>query len=1146
MLKAVLRYQAADIVKKAMETTDAEGHTPFSRSLLEQTRSPKEKYLESVVILIEYIEFSSAMTQSPESVLFLAVRANSEQVFDFLIDSNMNIQSLDSDGNCPLHYLSHLATEHFVSRLKLLHQGACNSHGSNGPPLQSYLRNCLIRLNHTVNKVIIEQLYTKDIPPFSLWEEYTATYKAISTARVVKDTVLGDTGTSAGAALVQLGYLASYESQNKRSGLFPLLDNIPPENCRWICPLIRLVAGETSYWSEFRKSDPAVRLLKLAVRFMDLDFLKWLLSQGVNIHDRVEGYSALEDLVRNTPHDPQIRPQMFNLVVEHADRYRINETGPDGLALVHQFRHSCNGWMIEPLARLGMDLNLSVQKSARNPALVHHLMKRHFEYASALLSSGADPCRSNRRGWNAVLAASAVGATGCLEEIYCADEIEKKIDWSKTCTDYYYSPEKVQCGGMNGLHLAASAGHVAILKFYIKHGLLQDLDSANDLGLRPLHLATAEGHLGVIKFLHCEGCDINAKSEDGSTALHLAAKYGFYEIANYLIQSGCEPSLDDAGWSPLLYAHQSNNKEVAEYLESIGSNSMKGAGNGMLPLGVASTLRAKATANAFEVAICQNNLAMCQALYNNHCDLDSYLFSCGGCSPLIKAILDHRPEIVEWLLRENASMARTACHLPDFPKAIHLLIGNPTLSEFLPGGLQNYRQQGGAFLGEFPGLIHAALLTHDINTLRLLLDHLKQNKHHYAKVNNTHVENVLSVAVNEPNMNGEAPIHLAAVQIGDLDAIDLLLDMGADINARDHWLNTPLVATIQYGTVNKLKVATHLIAKGACVERRGSNNHTALMEACSQGLPDVVEELLDAHDNTAVMDQDQFSLLHFTMDPRTFAILVQKGLDIHSLKFDGWSGLHLAVFEPSYTSSLLNMDIRLEDSNPIQWAGINLTALPGSLGFLRLARRKYRREALEMFINLSPCNSWSPLSLAAASGSVAIMDSLLSLGAPLDSNGCPLGSALMAAGEAGQEDSVIFLVRRGAALTYSGSSGPRSVFVAAQKFPDVLNWLLVGRFMDQAKLAAATTFPDGLEDGDKYDRLYTWGGPIKAELIITGIKERHPQESSFEYWCRLMRIKKCWRGRVVMLTPGMRTTRPSNLVPREYVRIHPDGYEVRR
>ncbi|KAK8065194.1 hypothetical protein PG997_011941 [Apiospora hydei] len=779
----------------------------------------------------------------------------------------------------------------------------------------------------------------------------------------------------------------------------------------------------------------------------NLDFSKWLLSQGVSVHHRVKDWSTLEQLVCTASNPNKLavgeivhERKAFDLLLSHAERSRMNDAGTDGLALIHIIETPGNEWMVDPLVRQGADPNLPTKDDTETPALVHHLVKRNFGYASALLSNGADPSKACRRGWNAVLAASATGATQCLEEIYCAEDVEKRIDWASTCIAHF---NRLTRRGMNGLHLAASGGHVVILRFYIKHGLLQDLDSANETGLRPLHLAAIGGHLDVVEYLLSQGCDINAKGDDGRTALHLAAKYGYFEIAKYLIQSGCKPSLDADGWSPLFYAHQADNVELVEYLESQGPGPVCDTQQAKLTVGTTSMLQVRAFAKAFEDAVGQGNLTLCRELHSNGCDLDTFLPSCGGCSPLIKAITDRRLGIVEWLLDQNASILKTACHFQDSPTALHLFIKGPAAKRLLPKALYLYMKQGGTFLGESPPLISAALYNRNVEALSILLDHLKQNKYHYAKLNNINVEDFLSMAVNEQDRRGVTPIRYASVHLGDLDAIDMLLDMGANINARDDRSETPLLATIQYNTANKLKVAAHLVAKGACIERRGRSNFTPLMAACFQGLPDLVEELLDAKADTAVMDQNCASLLHISTsgpsDPRNFVTLVQKGLDIHSLNFDGWSALNLAAFQPSFTPLLLNMDIRLEDSNPIQWTEINISVLSRFHVFMKLARRKYGLEASKRFINLSPGNAWSPLCLAAINGSIAVMDSLLSLGAPLDGDGCPSGSALMAAGEVGQEESVIFLTRRGSALAYSGSSGFRSVYIAAQMFPDLLS-----------------------------------------------------------------------------------------------------------
>ncbi|KAH8899008.1 ankyrin [Thozetella sp. PMI_491] len=159
----------------------------------------------------------------------------------------------------------------------------------------------------------------------------------------------------------------------------------------------------------------------------------------------------------------------------------------------------------------------------------------------------------------------------------------------------------------------------------------------------------------------------------------------------------------------------------------------------------------------------------------------------------------------------------------------------------------------------------------------------------------------------------------------------------------------------------------------------------------------------------------------------------------------------------------------------------------------------------------------------------------LDLGAKIDYDGCPSGSALMAACFCGRIKAVQFLVRRGASLEYNGGSGYASAVALAVEHTDIIRWLLVTRFMEQPKIMTGR-FEEEAEE--KY-----WSGVVKAEWVIAGEDARQPHESSLGYWTRLMRIKRDLRGCVVPELQG-RTPRRSRLVPVESVRVHPG--DVRR
>lgn len=270
-----------------------------------------------------------------------------------------------------------------------------------------------------------------------------------------------------------------------------------------------------------------------------------------------------------------------------------------------------------------------------------------------------------------------------------------------------------------------------------------------------------------------------------------------------------------------------------------------------------------------------------------------------------------------------------------------------------------------------------------------------------------------------------------------------------------------------------------------------------------------------------------------------FVDLVRQGADPYSVDMTGCSAFHKAIEDTSFISFLLNSDLRLEDATSVSWN----TTSRGRMAWLTTAyplfRKRYGLRALGQFANLVPTDSQAPLCEAVKRGSISAMKNLLDLGAPIDLEGCPSGSALMAACRVGRKDLVKCLVRYGASLSYTGSNGFRSAYESAKGHKGILKWLLVDRFVDQQKLT------DSFDSSprDEMDRgPFFWSGPIKAELVISGRMERLPHQSSREYWSWLMKEKVKWRGKTLPPNTRRRTVSHSNIVPQEIVRIHPQGY----
>jgi ankyrin repeat protein len=88
-----------------------------------------------------------------------------------------------------------------------------------------------------------------------------------------------------------------------------------------------------------------------------------------------------------------------------------------------------------------------------------------------------------------------------------------------------------------------------------------------------LHEASMEGRLDDIKRLVENGCDIDLKDEDGSTALLLASDNGFAEIVVYLGEQGANKDIQNSnGTTAVLKACSHGYGEIVEYFSSNGAN----------------------------------------------------------------------------------------------------------------------------------------------------------------------------------------------------------------------------------------------------------------------------------------------------------------------------------------------------------------------------------------------------------------------------------------------------------------------------------------------------------------------------------------------------------------------------------------------
>ncbi|KAJ0127813.1 Uncharacterized protein HZ326_29082 [Fusarium oxysporum f. sp. albedinis] len=216
------------------------------------------------------------------------------------------------------------------------------------------------------------------------------------------------------------------------------------------------------------------------------------------------------------------------------------------------------------------------------------------------------------------------------------------------------------------------------------------------------------------------------------------------------------------------------------------------------------------------------------------------------------------------------------------------------------------------------------------------------------------------------------------------------------------------------------------------------------------------------------------------------------------------------LFDRQGTQYLHSSGFFLEDPQPFPWHLIEAAEVE-NLSFLReniaSVNKLFGSESSKRWLNMNPTKGWGPLCRAASMNHIRAMENCLSLGADIDFEGSPLGSALMIACACGQLSAVKLLVRKGANPVYYGKHGWISVMELTRS-KVVRKWLLVGRFNDQLRLHGGSDVPTpGMQA-----QTGRWRGPIQVRVNLNGFEEIQEGESTFDYAKRLAAHRRSMYG----------------------------------
>jgi ankyrin repeat protein len=445
----------------------------------------------------------------------------------------------------------------------------------------------------------------------------------------------------------------------------------------------------------------------------------------------------------------------------------------------------------------------------------------------------------------------------------------------------------------SAIELAANGGHLAIFQFLLENGT--NLES-KDIALQEINLfcaAAGSGKLEVVEQLIKKGIDINAFDTHSSNALLCAARKGRLDIVKFLLAKGADIECkDDRGETLLLKAVPFDKKAIEILLDNQADiNAIDQNGYTVTHINI-SIYYSKDSLGILKLLIergapinTANNLGQTPL----HQTITSLIYHLSYYKKALKSI----SYLIEKGADINAGILGNDYRSGDTP--LHLAVKHYKLElvKFLIDKGANKNAKNGR--GETP--LYAAIhsLPHSGE---------KSKRFKLKKIIQFLLENDVDLVLQDED--GYTPLHLSTYK--DFDLVKLLIDKGADKNARNKKGNTPLHAAIQsmphqkekskYS--KKKKIIQTLLENDVDIRIKNNLGSTPFHLAIESGKLEIINLLLTNGSDVNEKGKFGFSAIHYatkTQNLKILQFLLKKGLDINQKDDYGFTPLHHASFD---------------------------------------------------------------------------------------------------------------------------------------------------------------------------------------------------------------------------------------------------------